>query len=92
MMHGADAKKRRLPKPIRYKGVDQPRPELGVTLGVGTEQSDVAEIGDPHVAYRKESRATVIWPRQYLSLLPLGSDEAMNACVCRLSHSSRVPK
>jgi hypothetical protein len=72
MMHGADAQEGCLAEPVGDARVDQPGPELCVALGVGTEQGDMAEIGDANLSSGEVLPAAVVGACQNLDLVAAG--------------------
>src|SRR5881396_317279 len=56
-MDGIHAQERRIADPVRYAGVQEPRPEGFVPRRVGGPQPDVAEMRDSGVARRKIAQA-----------------------------------
>src|SRR6266487_303421 len=56
-MDGIHPQERRIADPVRYAGVQEPRPEGFVPRRVAGPQSDVAEMRDSGVARRKIAQA-----------------------------------
>src|SRR5437899_12443434 len=68
-MDGADAQERRVADPVRYAGIQEPRPEGFVARSIGGSQPDVAEMRDSSVACGKIALAAVKRPHHDLDLV-----------------------